>query len=206
MDELLDILNQGEGIVAYLVLFVSAAIEYLFPPFPGDTVTLFGAFLITARGWNPLAVLASVTAGSLVGAAADYAIGVSLARDRGRTPRTWIGRRWQRGRKRAAPLVERLRQRGASYIVINRFLPGIRAFFFIAAGMAKLPLRSVLGYAALSALLWNVLIIVVGAAIGASWERLYALFRAYSTVVWIVLCLAAIALVIRAWIRSRRNG
>lgn len=205
MDELLNILDQGEGIVAYLVLFVSAALEYVFPPFPGDTVTLFGAFLITARGWNVALVLLSVTAGSLLGATIDYYIGVGLARDNGTAPRSWIGRRWHSGRDSLGPLVDRLRSRGASYIIINRFLPGIRAFFFVAAGMAGLSLRAVLIYAAVSALLWNILIISIGAALGASWERLHSLFEAYTTAVWIALVVAFIALLIRWWIRRRKT-
>lgn len=205
MDELLDILDQGEGILAYLVLFVSAALEYVFPPFPGDTVTLFGAFLITARGWNAALVLISVTTGSLLGATIDYYIGVGLAREGGSTPQSWIGRRWHEGRDKLGPLVERLRSRGASYIVINRFLPGIRAFFFVAAGMAGLSLRAVLFYATLSALLWNALIICIGAALGASWERLHTLFEAYTTAVWIALVVAFAVLSIRWWIRRRKT-
>lgn len=205
MDELLDILDQGEGILAYLVLFVSAAIEYVFPPFPGDLITLFGAFLITARGWNMALVLTTVTLGSLVGAAIDYYIGVGLARERDKASASWIGRHWKSVQHKTLPLVERLRKRGASYIVINRFLPGIRAFFFVAAGMAGLSLKAVLFYATVSALLWNVLIIGVGTALGASWERLQSLFRTYSTAAWIALLLVAIALLIRWWIRKRRR-
>lgn len=199
MNELLDILDQGEGILAYLVLFVSAALEYVFPPFPGDTVTLFGAFLITARGWNAALVLASVTTGSLLGATIDYYIGVGLARQGTLRPRSWFGR------EKLASLVERLKSRGPSYIIINRFLPGIRAFFFVAAGMAGLSLRAVLLYATLSALLWNALIIGVGAALGASWERLLSLFEAYTSALWIVLAVALAAFVIRWWIRRRKR-
>jgi membrane protein DedA with SNARE-associated domain len=91
--------------------------------------------------------------------------------------------------------------------MLNRFLPGVRAFFFVAAGMAGLRLRAVLFYGALSALAWNVLIIVVGASVGASWDRLRALFEGYTRVLWGLLGLVALVLVARlAWRRLRRPG
>jgi membrane protein DedA with SNARE-associated domain len=206
MNELLDILDQGEGALAYVVLAASSALEYVFPPFPGDTVTLFGAFLITARGWSAAGVLAAVTLGSLAGAAIDFAIGRALARDHGtERPRWWIERYWQRALGRVMPLVERLRERGPAYLVLNRFFPGIRALFFVAAGMAGVKLRTVLLYGAVSSLLWNALVIGVGAAIGASWERLRAIFEAYSAVVGALLVVGVVVLALWLWIRRRRK-
>lgn len=203
MEDLLDSIGGHEGPLAYLLLFVSAALEYVFPPFPGDTVTLFGAFLVAARGWSGPAVLAVVTVGSLAGAAVDYLVGVGLAREpRGTNA---LSRFWARALGRIAPLVERLRRRGAWYIVVNRFLPGVRAFFFVAAGMARLPLRAVLFYAALSALAWNLLILGAGYGLGASWERLRAAGETYTTVLYAMMAVATIALLAR-WLSRRRRG
>lgn len=204
MDELLDIISGSEGPVAYLVLALSAMLEYVFPPFPGDTVALFGAFLITARGWNALLVIGAITGGSLVGAWLDFAVGVALAKAPDWEPRTWVGRRWQRTWTRVEPLTKRLHERGAWYIVVNRFLPGIRALFFVAAGMAGLRLRAVLLWGALSAMLWNAVIIAVGVTIGANWERLQAIFRTYTTAAWVLIGLVAAALVVRWLIRHLR--
>jgi len=203
MEELLDSFGEHEGIAAYLLMAASAAIEYVFPPFPGDTVTLFGAFLVVARGWSPVAVLVAVTAGSLLGAMADYYIGVGLARNpQGKNA---LSRRWARALGRIEPLVERLKRRGAWYLVINRFLPGIRAFFFVAAGMARLPLRAVLFYAALSAIAWNVLIIVAGIALGASWERLQRAGQVYTTAAWVLMATVVAVLLLRWALRRRRR-
>ncbi len=206
MDALLDTLSRGEGPLAYLVLLLSAALEYVFPPFPGDTVTLFGAFLITARGWNGAGVMAAVTTGSLLGATIDYYIGRRLGGAPAEEPETWLGRYWWRASKRMAPLIERLRARGASYIVVNRFLPGVRALFFVAAGMAGLSLRSVLFWGAVSALLWNALIIVGGAALGSSWERLHAAFETYTTVAWVLMTCLVLGAILRWAIHRRRSS
>ena len=51
-----------------LFLFLSCVIEYLFPPFPGDTITLFGAVLITAYHWSFWWMMVVLTLGNLLGA------------------------------------------------------------------------------------------------------------------------------------------
>ena len=204
MGELLDSLGHSEGLVAYVALGLCAMLEYVFPPFPGDTVTLFGAFLVVARGWNAAAVLGAVTAGSVVGAAVDYSIGVSLARDRPAS--WWLPRWWARMRPRTEPLVDQLRRRGAAYLVVNRFLPGIRAFFFVAAGMAGLRLRAVLLYATISALAGNLLLVAAGVALGASWERLRGAASVYSAAVWTLIGLVVLALACRWLLRRRRRA
>ena len=61
----------------------SAMVEYVFPPFPGDTITLFGAVLITAYGWSFAAVFGAVMLGSMAGAMADYYLGHRLRLRRG---------------------------------------------------------------------------------------------------------------------------
>lgn len=188
----------------WLLLFASALIEYVFPPFPGDTVTLAGAVLVTAFGVPAPAVLAAVLAGSLVGCAADYGLGVLAAR--GSWPgakRWWVVRRAREGAESAARSFAR---HGEVLIVVNRFLPGVRAFLFVAAGMAGMRFGRVMFYAALSALAWNVLLLAAGMAVGARWEDLESLFGTYQTVLWGVLAVVVLILAGRWWWRARRRA
>lgn len=188
----------------WLLLFASAIAEYVFPPFPGDTVTLAGAVLVTAYGFPAPAVLAAVLAGSLVGCAADYGLGVLAARG------SWPGvERWwvvRKARERAEAGARAFARHGEVLIVVNRFLPGVRAFLFVAAGMAGMRFGRVMVYAAVSALAWNVLLLAAGMAVGARWEDLESLFRTYQTVVWGVLGVAVLALAGRWWWRGRRRA
>ena len=199
-ESVLELLSAGQSAAGLGVLFVSSMVEYVFPPFPGDTVTLFGAFLAAAEGWSVPLVFAAVTAGSLAGAALDYALGRRLAR----TPVEELTGRRRRARERLGPILERFERHGAAYVAINRFLPGVRALFFVAAGMARLPLGKVLAWGALSAAAWNALIIAAGFALGENWERLLGWLRAYTTAAWIVLAAAALAVVAR-WLWKRRR-
>ena len=207
MDELvasvLAYLSQGESALGVAALAIAALVEYVFPPFPGDTVTLFGAFLAATARWHAGAVLAAVTAGSLAGAAIDYAIGRRLAA----RPLEELSPRRRKLRERLAPVVARFERHGAVYLAVNRFLPGIRALIFVAAGAAGLPFRRVIAYGALSALLWNGLLIGAGFAVGENWDLLLELLRRYTAMVWIAIGVAVLALVALAlWRRARRSG
>jgi membrane-associated protein len=198
---LIDFLSAGQSAAGLGTLFLSAMIEYVLPPFPGDTVTLFGAFLAAVEGWSVPLVFVAVTAGSVAGAALDYALGRRL----GRAPVETLTGRKRRLRELAAPLIARFERRGAAYLALNRFLPGIRALLFVAAGMARLPAWKVLAWGAASAALWNALIIAAGFAVGANWPRLLEWLRTYTAIAWIAVGLIVLALVARRLLRRKRE-
>ncbi len=178
------------------LLAASAAVEYVFPPFPGDTVTLFGAVLITAYAWSFAGVFGAVMVGSCVGAMLDYYLGRQLRLRR-------IARQVAERPGTVERLVETFRRRGAVYLVLNRFFPGIRALFFVAAGMAGMRPLPVLLYSAVSAALWNLGLIAIGATLGANFDTLLAWVRRYTVVAWIAVGLVVVFFVTRALLRRR---
>ena len=86
MAEALRHLVQALGPWGLPLLAVAATAEYLFPPFPGDTVTLFGAFLAVAGKLNWALVWGAVTLGSGVGLTLDWWVGRWLGARRHRLP------------------------------------------------------------------------------------------------------------------------
>ena len=183
------------------VLAFAATIEYIFPPFPGDTVVLAGAVLATAGGWDLWPVLTVCTGGSLLGAWIDYRLGLAAAnrRDAGR-----LG-----ARLRDTPGLDRVlagyRRWGPAFLALNRFMPGIRALFFVAAGLARMRTGPVLAWAAVSALAWNALLLALGAALGANLDSLESMARTYALVLWIVFGLAGAAALL-VWLLRRRQS
>ena len=90
------------------------------------------------------------------------------------------------------------------YLVINRFLPALRAFFFVAAGMIRMPVWQVLLYGGLSALAWNALILAVAWTVGDNWQALQRIFQRYTTVTFVVIACVLAAFFARwAWRRWR---
>jgi membrane-associated protein len=189
----------GAGPAAPLVLFAASLLEYVFPPFPGDLLVVLGAWFAVqgAISW-PVAFLA-VTAGALVGAAIDHRVGRMLARrlDAG------ASRRGPLSAERLARFVVAYQRHGALLLLGNRFLPGIRAFLFVAAGAAGLPLGRVLLLGGISAALWNAALLAAGAFLARSLDDLLALVRRYDAVAFSALGVAALAAA--AWTLWRRG-
>jgi membrane protein DedA with SNARE-associated domain len=184
-----ELVGDQNSLVGLSVLAGSAAIEYVFPPFPGDLVTILGAVLVTGYGWSFFAVLGAVMLGSVLGAYAAFEIGVIWARRRAANPLA-------KPHPRLDAVVARFKRHGSAYVVINRFVPGIRGLIFVAAGLADLPRRSVLFYAALSALLWNLALMGLGVALGANLDALRTWVERYTIAAWIALVVVAIVIVV----------
>ena len=175
-----------------LVLTASAMIEYVVPPFPGDTVTIVGAVLIPTAGWPWWAVFAAVMLGSTIGAGFDWWLGYWIAENEHRD--TWLHRFLEREsvEPRVAKLKDQFRKRGSAYIAANRFLPAFRALFFVVAGLTRLPLGRVLFYAAISAAVWNAALLGAGYAVGYNLDELASLVEQYTNIVWGLLGAAVI--------------
>jgi len=186
-----------------LVLLLSSALEYLFPPFPGDSVTVLGGVYAVRAGVHIALVFAALMAGSLAGSALDWAVG------------RWLGARLERSphdkrflrflsREQILEWEERFRHRGTLWLVLNRFLPGVRGPIFLAAGASGISLRRVLVWGGTSSLVWNALLFAAGYAVGGRAERLEALVRSYSQLAWGALGGAFVGMIARwAWRRRK---
>ena len=115
----------------------------------------------------------------------------------------WLTRRsLGRFQEKVDALVARFKRHGEVYIVLNRFIPGVRSFFFVAAGMAGMRARWVFLWALVSAALWSLLLIAIGSSVGSTWDELQAFLGAYSRLMWGALGVVALLLVIR-WLFRR---
>lgn len=184
-----------------LLLAVSATVEYVLPPFPGDTVTLAGAVLIPQAGWPVWGVFGAVMAGTALGAAVDWRVGWWLIDHQGKD--TWLHRWLDRPsvRPRVDTLIEQFERHGTVYIALNRFVPAFRALFFVAAGMARIDLFRTLLWGGLGAALWNAAILAAGYTVGYNLQELALLLDQYSRVFWIV-----VGLVVLAWVSWKAWG
>ncbi len=189
------------GPAAPAILFLGSLIEYVFPPFPGDTLVVLGAWYAVngAISW-PVAFV-SVTAGAVVGAFIDYRVGVAL------------GAALERGAARRGPItLEHVRKVEAGYarwgewfLLANRFLPGIRAFLFVGAGAARLPVKKVLLWGGLSAATWNLLLLVVGAFLVRNLDEFVGWLHRYTAVAWAAMGVVAAFLLARLAIAAMRR-
>jgi membrane protein DedA with SNARE-associated domain len=193
----LDAVLAKAGPAAPLVLFLASFLEYVFPPVPGDAVAVLGGWYATHGGLSWAVLFSALSLGALAGTAFDWRLG------------RWLGARLDHraavgrlDRDRLERFERAYRRWGGLLLVANRFLPGIRAFFFLAAGATGIPLWKVLLYGGISAALWNVLLLGAGAMLAKNETELLSLFARYDTVAWIVL-VAGCAIAIFVWLRRR---
>jgi len=189
------------GPAAPAILFLGSLVEYVFPPFPGDTLVVLGAwYAVNGKISWPLA-FAAVTAGAVAGAWIDYRIGVAL------------GAALERGAMRRGPItLEHVRRVeagyarwGAWFLLANRFLPGIRAFLFVGAGAARLPVGKVLLWGGISAAAWNALLLLVGALLVSNLSEFVGWLERYTALAWMFMAVAAAFLLARFALAAARR-
>jgi len=178
----------------FLVVLL-AWLEYVFPPSPGDSTMLF-AFFLAGRGTLSLpAVAAAALSGSILGAMTAYAVGARLGRSYFFLRSAWA-------RQELARIEHGYARHGARFLLLNRFLPGVRGFFLYAAGIGGLRARAVLIHSTVSNVLWIALLAWGGTSLGSTWEEVRVVFRRY---VWGIAIFLAVYVVLAA-VRARRRS
>ena len=169
------------GVWGYVFLLVSAFFENIFPPLPGDTFVVLGAFLVGRGQLNFIPAYLAATAGSVAGFMLLF----------------WIGKRWGRAlflRKSGKIFseahliqIEKMMDRYGYWVIgFNRFLSGFRSVVSLGAGIADMDPVKVFVLSLLSCFLWNGLIMGMGVWIGENWAMI---LRHYQTAVFIIIFL-----------------
>lgn len=184
----------------YVTLFVAAFIENLVPPAPSDVILLFIATLIGIGTIDHIPAIAIATAGSTTGFLTAFRLGRRY------------GRRWMESGKapflnhRSLAKVDRWFDRyGYWVIVANRFLSGTRAVISFFAGMSRLDLLRTTLLCFISALVWNTLVLELGAFLGSNWREGEKILARYGLAVTILLAAVILFFLIR-WIMRRRRS
>ncbi|MBN2416504.1 DedA family protein [bacterium] len=199
MSGLKDFFLSLSGFWGCLFLFLSSLAENLFPPMPGDTFVVLGAFLVGRGQLAAVPAYAATTAGSLLG----FMLLFFLGRKLGRT--FFEGKHGRFFSEESLQRVEHWFDRYGYWVIgINRFLSGVRAVVSLAAGMAHMDWKPVFGLALVSCLIWNAALMALGIWMGENWELVLAYYQR--------IIMAALLLITGAWIirtriiRKKRSG
>lgn len=200
MESLLHSLETANTSWAYFILFISAFIENIFPPIPGDTVTVFGAYLVGRGILNFWGVFISTTLGSIAGFMGIFGIAY------------WI--EWKLIEKYQPKWVKKsqidkvenwFRLYGYWVILFNRFLSGVRSVISLVAGLSKMKVIPVLSLALISSTIWNGGLIYLGAIIGKNWEDILNLLKIYNRIVIVLIAIGILTAVILKFRRKKKN-
>lgn len=173
------------------------ALESMIAPVPSEAVMPFVGFMIADGKWNLWASIAATSVGSIIGSLLSYLMGY------------WGGK----------PLVLKVgkylllnqhdlerteaffhKRSGTMWLFISRFIPVVRHFISIPAGMGRMPMLPFLTATFVGATIWNVILLAIGWKLRERWT----VVQKYSHQIDYVIVAGAIVFII--WfIRKRRS-
>lgn len=172
----------------YIGICFLIAVENIFPPIPSEIILSFGGFMTTYTSLTIPLVIVFATLGAVIGAIVLYFIGRLLTPER--LERLLDMRLFKLlGFKHGdiSKTVSWFEKHGKSAILFGRCIPIIRSLISIPAGMANINFPIFLLYTTIGSTAWNILLVCLGAFMGASWEKVLTYFDTYSSVTLVVL-------------------
>lgn len=196
---LTDIMNE----FGYMGIMFLIALENIFPPIPSEVILTFGGFMTTTSNLSIIGVVLSSTAGSVLGAIILYIIGLQLDVERiDKIVTRWghILRITMKDVNKADAWFDKY---GPLTVFICRFVPLIRSLISVPAGMSNMNFVIFIIFTTFGTLIWNIILVWLGASLGSSWDVIVEYMDVYSNVVYTFLFLAVIFLLI-IFIKRRR--
>lgn len=200
-----EVLTYMMNTFGYLGVCFLIAIENIFPPIPSEVILTFGGFMTTYTRLTVPGVIVFSTIGSLIGALILYRVGMELNRERlGRMMESRMFRRLGFEKSDVEKTIAAFEKHGKKAVLFGRCIPIIRSLVSVPAGMAQMNLSVFLFYTTIGSTAWNVLLVSLGAALGASWETILVYLNRYSGVVRLLLIVGGGMLLVRM-IRRKKD-
>jgi membrane protein DedA with SNARE-associated domain len=176
----------------YLGVFLIIVLENLFPPIPSEIVLSFSGFMTTRTDLTVFGIISASTAGSVLGAVILFWIGSML--DVKRLEK--IVERWGhilRLKKEDIYKADAWFDKyGVWTVFFCRMVPLLRSLISIPAGMSNMNFPLFLLLTFLGTLIWNTILVCVGAALGESWHTIVAITDVYSNIIYVVIALVGL--------------
>jgi len=197
---ILDIINQ----FGYIGIAALIAIENIFPPIPSEVILTFGGFLTTKTTMNVFGVIMASTIGALIGAVVLYYIGYILNVDR---LTKFLDSKLAKVLRLKKKDIDKANHWFVKYntkaVFFGRFIPVVRSLISIPAGMSKMKLVPFIIYTTIGSLIWNTVLVLLGAVTGKNWNTIVDKFALYSDIVLYVLIIGFIVGII-SYYRNRK--
>lgn len=177
----------------YIGVFLLIAVENIFPPIPSEVILAFGGFATAKTNLTLIGVIIAATLGSTFGALVLYFIGRLLNKDRlEKIVSGKIGKALRLKPEDIEKANKWFETKGQKTVFICRFIPIVRSLISVPAGMSKMGMPRFLVYTILGSTIWNTVLVSLGNALGASWEKVAKVFDEFSNIILIILIILAI--------------
>lgn len=165
-------------------------------PVPDETLLVFSGYLISQGRFQPATAFAAGFAGSACGISLSYLIG----RTAGYRAVHRYGRFLHLTPERLNRVHRWFQRVGDWLLAIGYFVPGVRHFTALVAGISALEYRTFALFAYSGAAVWVATFLGIGYFVGERWAAALALFHRYTLIVIVVLVVAAALL---WWVRTK---
>ena len=198
-----DILNNISSFTPfwiYVTLFLFAFVENVFPPSPSDLVVVIGGSLVSTGVISFIPTLLLTTIGSVVGFMILFYFGSTVDR-----------KVVHSGKYKYIPVdaIEKVelwfKKYGYYVIIANRFLPGTRSVISFFAGMSMMDVKKTIVLAAISAFVWNSIIIYLGYIFGNNVSVVDKYLSTYSNIAIALTVVVVIIFVVKFYLSRKRN-
>ncbi len=192
------VLNLG-AVWIYLLVLVASFVENIFPPFPGDTVTVVGAALATTNELSFALVFLSAYLGGIVSTMLIYRFGYTRGH-------SYFMRRDFRyfPRKKIIELESWLADRGWPLIAGSRFIVGFRTVVALSAGIAHWPFWKMAFFSSLSFWLFNAILMTATYFFIDNLPLLTRYIEGYQEALLVVV-VAVVLYAVARYVRSRKD-
>ncbi|MBO3061646.1 DedA family protein [Mammaliicoccus fleurettii] len=188
----------------YLGIALLILLENVFPPIPSEVILTFGGFMTTKSELTIVGVVIASTIGSVFGAVILYWIGRILNVDR-------LERIIEKWGKYLRLTKEDVRKADAWFdkygpwtVFFCRFIPLIRSLISIPAGMSGMNQWLFLLLTTLGTLIWNLILVIVGAKVGDNWHQIVNYMDVYSNFMYAIIAIGIIVFII--WFVKRKKA
>ena len=172
----------------YVGIGLLIMIENLFPPIPSEVILTFGGFMTIDSKMTVLGVIIASTIGSLLGAIILYYIGKILNKDRLiKIVNSKYGKLLQVKPKDIESADKWFDTKGNITVLFCRFVPVVRSLISIPAGMSEMPIIKFLVYTVIGSVIWNTVLVCVGAFAGGYKDQIINIIDKSSNVVLILI-------------------
>jgi len=198
-EDILSQISTFPPLLIYVIIFLFAFVENIFPPSPSDVAIVIGGSLVASCSLNFFIALGTATIGSITGFMLMFYIGSTVDR-----------KVIHSGKFKYIPVdaidkVEKWFQKfGYAVIIANRFMPGTRAVISFFAGVSNLDVKKTIILCFLSALAWNAIILYLGYIFGDNIGTVDKYLTTYSNIAIAVTVLVVLYLIIRYFIKKKK--
>lgn len=185
--------------IALLIL-----VENVFPPIPSEVILTFGGFMTTKSELSIFGVVVASTIGSVGGAVILYWIGRILNVERiERIIEKW-GKYLRLTKDDVRKADDWFDKYGPWTVFFCRFIPLIRSLISIPAGMSGMNQWLFLVLTTIGTLIWNLVLVLVGAKVGNNWHQIVNYMDVYSNIAYAVIAICGILFII--WFIKKKKA